>query len=78
MRLLPEHVEQFQRRVIQDAITEATSAYWERRARDFDKVGTPAADLIATNCRRHAWLLRDIGLDAETLDLIDHQMGAAS
>lgn len=33
---LTEHLEHFQRRVLQDALTEATAAYWLRRARDFD------------------------------------------
>lgn len=31
-----EHVAHFQRRVVQDAIADATGAYWERRAATFE------------------------------------------
>lgn len=31
-----EHVEQFRKRVVQDALAEATAAYWQRRAEEFD------------------------------------------
>lgn len=46
----------FMRRVLQDAWTEATEAYWLRRAAAFDAVGTPACDEIARACRNRASL----------------------
>lgn len=33
---LGEHLDQFTRRVLQDALNEATVAYWLRRAEDFE------------------------------------------
>lgn len=33
---LADHVEHFRRRVLQDALNEATAAYWHRRAAAFD------------------------------------------
>lgn len=54
-----KHVEQFSRRVLQDALAEALPAYWLRRAEVFDQVGTAAADEIALACRRHAELLAE-------------------
>lgn len=71
MSALVKHVTHFQRRVIQDAITEASAAYWDRRAATFARVGTPACDQTALACRRHAWLLRDTGLDGEARTLIE-------
>jgi hypothetical protein len=78
---LVEHIAQFQWRVLQDALTEATAAYWERRADTFDWVaGDPTepdphgiknhARATARSCRHYAELLRESGLDAETRDLI--------
>jgi hypothetical protein len=32
---LPEHVDNFRRRVMADALQEATAAYWRRRAQTF-------------------------------------------
>ena len=51
---LVDHVDHFQRRVIREALLEATSAYWLRRAAEFDRVGTPAADETAQACRNAA------------------------
>jgi hypothetical protein len=68
---LVKHVAHFQRRVIIDAMQEATARYWTKRAHDFAAVGTPECDQIATNCRHHAWLLRDTGLDHEALVVIE-------
>jgi hypothetical protein len=68
---LVKHVAHFQRRVIQDAITEATADYWDRRAATFTAVGTPGSDHVALACRRHAWLLRDTGLDHEAHTIIE-------
>lgn len=53
---LPEHLEHFRHRVLQDAIAEATAAYWTRRAEQFEAVGTPGCDEIARACRNHARL----------------------
>lgn len=57
---LIEHVEHFQNRVMQDALAEATAAYWERRAEvfewarprpgDYAGLATPA-DLLAADAR---------------------------
>lgn len=58
MRLddLSEHVEHFRLRVLQDALNEATSAYWLRRAATFEAVGNARCDEIATACRNRASL----------------------
>lgn len=55
---LAEHVEHFRARVLQDALAEATAAYWERRAETFEAVGLPEAEAVAVACRRHAALVR--------------------
>ncbi len=60
------HVENFTRRVMQDALAEATAAYWLRRADTFAAVGTPRCDEIALACRRRATL----GLGADDHALI--------
>ena len=61
----------FRQRVLQDALTEATAQYWERRAAQFQTVGTAECDLIATNCRNHAQLLRDQAPEPISQDVID-------
>jgi hypothetical protein len=76
--LLESHVQHFQRRVMLDAIQTATAAYWRRRAATFAAVGTPTCDLLALNCRRHADLLEDIGLDAEARQAIEQALGGAA
>lgn len=52
-------LEHFRRRVVQDALQEATAAYWTRRAKTFAGVGTPACDEIARACANaaafHRW-----------------------
>jgi hypothetical protein len=55
-RRLVEDVEHFRRRVLQDALAEATSAYWHRRAEDFRRVGTTECDEVALACERRAEL----------------------
>lgn len=72
-----EHVDHFQHRVIQDAIAEATAAYWTRRARDFARVGTPECDEIAQACRSKAVMVREFGIDQDESALIAREMGAA-
>jgi len=47
-------VDHFQRRVIVDALKEATAAYWLRRAAQFDAVGNARCDEIAQACRNRA------------------------
>jgi hypothetical protein len=58
-RKLVEHLEHFQHRIMQDALAEATSAYWLKRAADFDAVGTPEADETAQACRNRARVALD-------------------
>ena len=48
------YVAHFQARVVQDALTEATSAYWIRRARQFEAVGNDRCDEVALACRARA------------------------
>lgn len=76
-----QHVAHFQWRVLVDALQEATAAYWERRAQAFEAVGNARCDAIAVNCRRHAQLLRDTGLDdaaqAEILEVLAERQAAA-
>lgn len=55
-RRLVEDVEWFAHRILQDALNEAESSYWHRRAADFRAVGTPACDEIALACGRRAEL----------------------
>ena len=63
--------EHFRQRVLQDALTEATAQYWERRATQFANVGTPNCNMIAENCRNHAWLLRDQAPEPISQDVIN-------
>lgn len=60
---LIEYVAHFQHRVIQDALAEATALYWERRAQDFDAVGTPECDEVAQACRHRARVALDGGIE---------------
>ncbi len=50
-------IEHFRARVLQDALAEATAAYWNRRAETFAAVGNARCDEIALACRRHATLV---------------------
>lgn len=50
-------LEHFARRVIEDALTQASAAYWERRAETFDWVGPHCAE-VAKACRNHAEAIR--------------------
>lgn len=63
---LVEHVEHFQRRVLQDALNEACAGYWRRRAEQFELVGTAACDEVARACRNRA-LLAEIGDEEDLL-----------
>lgn len=51
---LPDYAHNFQRRVFQDALAEATSAYWMRRAEQFEAVGNARCDEIAIACHNRA------------------------
>lgn len=44
----------FVKRLLLDCLTEATAAYWQRRAESFAAVGTPSCDEIARACRARA------------------------
>lgn len=71
MITLHDHLTHFRRRVIEDALLEATAAYWLHRADDFDTVGTLTADQTALACRRHAQLLAELGLDQQATAELD-------
>jgi hypothetical protein len=68
---LEQHLDHFRRRVLVDALQEATAAYWRRRATTFTRVGNPACDQTALACARYADLVTDTGLDAEATAVID-------
>ncbi len=68
--VLAEYVEHFRHRVIQDALTEATAAYWLRRADTFAAVGNVRCDEIAQACRARAAVSLLQGDDAEP-ELLD-------
>jgi len=51
---LAEYTAHFRYRVLQDALTEATAAYWTKRAEQFDAVGNARCDEIAQACRNRA------------------------
>lgn len=51
---LESFVEHFRKRVFQDALNEATSAYWLKRADQFAAVGNARCDEIAQACRNRA------------------------
>jgi hypothetical protein len=53
---LDDYVEHFRKRVFQDALNEATSAYWHKRAEQFAAVGNARCDEIAQACRNKAAL----------------------
>lgn len=61
---LADYLDNFARRVLQDALNEATRSYWLRRAETFDAVGTPTADATARACRARADLAPLEDLDA--------------
>lgn len=53
---LADYVEHFRQRVLQDALNEATSSYWLKRAEMFEAVGNARCDEIARACRNRAEL----------------------
>lgn len=48
------YLEHFSHRVLQDALLEATTAYWLNRAQTFAAVGNERCDEIAQACRAKA------------------------
>lgn len=60
---LVDHVDHFQRRVIQDAIADASMAYWRRRAATFDWARPRPGDYLGTAGQQRAAEL-DAGLVA--------------
>jgi hypothetical protein len=73
---LVRDVDAFQRRVLEDALNEACSAYWLRRAEDFAKVGTPDCDEVAQACRHRAELSLVGGTWPEIADVLSESGGA--
>jgi len=53
---LADYTEHFRTRVLADALQEAMSNYWLRRAHVFTEVGTEGCDEIARACRNKAAL----------------------
>ncbi len=51
MLALSEHVQQFQLRVVQGALTTATAAFWRRRAADFDQARPRDSDYTGNATR---------------------------
>jgi hypothetical protein len=72
---LVDDVEHFRRRVLEDALNEACSAYCLRRAAAFAKVGTPACDEIALACRHKAELSLVDGTWPEIDDMLSEALG---
>jgi hypothetical protein len=54
----PDQIDRLACLAIIDALLEGSARYWEKRARDFLKVGTPKCDTIAQACRNKAALIR--------------------
>jgi hypothetical protein len=61
---LESYVEHFRKRVFQDALNEATAAYWHKRADQFAAVGNERCNVIAQACRNRAALA--LGGDEQT------------
>jgi hypothetical protein len=74
---LVRDIAHFQRRVLEDALNEACSAYWLRRAEDFTRVGTPECDEIAEACRHRAELALVGGAWPEIDDVLAETDGVA-
>jgi len=59
---LPDLADKLALSVLVDACREALPAFWCRRARELETVGTSWADEAALEARRHAWLIDAFGL----------------
>lgn len=51
---LVEHIDHFQRRVVQDAVNEATAVYWQRRADMFEWARPRPGDRLGRDGRAGA------------------------
>jgi len=60
---LDAYFDSFVRRVIADALAEATRSYWIKRAEVFAAVGNAHCDAVALACRRHAELCEFVDFD---------------
>jgi hypothetical protein len=68
---LTAYVHHFQRRVLMDAVNEATSSYWRRRAETFAAVGNARCDEIAVACRNRASVaLIPDGIEPEVVEAL--------
>lgn len=64
-----EYLDNFARRLIQDAVCAATPEHYERRARQLDAVGTPRCREAAQACRNAAEFWRRYGPELIADDL---------
>ena len=62
MDAAPDAAARILSRAIEDALAEATPAYWETRARVFDAVGNASCDEAAAACRAKAYVIRNYGM----------------
>lgn len=67
---LEVEADQMARRLLLDALNEATAAYWRKRAEDFAALGGPSCDEIAEACRNRARVCEMGGDSAEYAALI--------
>lgn len=73
IRELVDTIDHFQKRVVQEAIREATADHWLRKAEEWDRVPDPDSDTeiarrarsTARACREKAEILRRYGLDPD-------------
>lgn len=70
----PEQIDRLTTLAIIDALLSSSAKHWEKRARDFDAVGTPDCDAIARACRNKATLCRDESAD-EWAELLALELG---
>ncbi|RHW25448.1 hypothetical protein D0Z08_19675 [Nocardioides immobilis] len=67
-----EYVANFTRRILQEALSSAMPAHYERRAAQFEAVGTPRCSEAAHACRNAAEFWRRYGheLVVDELDMV--------
>lgn len=58
---------------IEDALARAEPAYWRRRARGLEQVGTIWADEVAKTAQRHAWFLEAERRGISILDVLEEE-----
>lgn len=69
MSAAQEYLDNFARRVLQDAICSAAPQQYERRARELDAVGTPRCREQAQACRNAAAFWRACGPELIAADI---------